>query len=75
DDVVEVPRELKEKHKELPYYMDILYVNGDRLAPQHHAQHFKSNRKRYIVVVGRKIVGIGSTSTVNTYCPFESFSK
>ncbi|MGC9237634.1 MAG: hypothetical protein ACP5GF_12175 [Thiomonas sp.] len=28
DDVVEVPRELKEKHKELPYYMDILYVNG-----------------------------------------------
>ncbi len=28
DDVVEVPRELKEKHKDLTYCMDILYVNG-----------------------------------------------
>ncbi len=28
EDVVEVPRELKEKHCDLPLYMDIMFLNG-----------------------------------------------
>ena len=45
------------------------------LATQHHEKYFNSDRKQYIVVVGTELAAIGLTSTVNTYCPFESFSK